>query len=118
MDLIEFESVHRILLALFRRGRRGQPGRRGIDPIDDGLMVDADEPCDASEVDAINVQRLEVHPECHLAFVCVIAAYLWLWGVSASTMLALAPGGSTGIDARFVLAGGLLAGRTGRHREL
>ena len=109
MKFIKFECVDRLLLALFGHGWRGQAGRRRIDPVDDGLVMDADEPSDASEVDAI-----DVHAQSHLPFVGLVAFVFGFWGVSASAVLAVSSGASAGIGAGFGLPISGLTGWTGQ----
>jgi hypothetical protein len=113
VDLIEFERVDRLLLALFGRRRRGQSGCGGINPIDNGLVVDADQPRDASEVDAI-----DVHAQGHLSFFGFVAFVFWFWGVGASAVLTMSSGAAAVIGAGFGLSIRGLAGRAGQNRSV
>lgn len=83
----------------------------GVHPVGDALRVEPKMPGDAPQVGAVHIQlqALAAHGQ-------VVALRLWLRGIGAPAVAALAPQGAGGVLAGTMLFGGLTAGGTGKER--
>ena len=112
VQLVEFEHFDaRFLLTLFRRGRGGDIGRGGIDPVGDGLRIDPQMPGDASQVGTVYIEL-----EGLAAQIESVAVVFRLGRIGAPAVSAFAAQGAGGVFAGAMLFGGFAARGTSQSR--
>ncbi len=108
VDFVQFEGFDVSAAASLSGSGRGRQVSGGfVYPIDDGLVMDAQMPCDAPEVETVDVEFEGGLPTCEF-----VAFVFGLWRVSAVAVLTLEALAATVVFAGFMLAGCLTAGRT------